>query len=73
MLLAAATEQSVVQLHLMIFNSSAGAGGFLVAIGCKPIAVHVQPQSFSPNPLIAGHIQGLPSDLFEGILSSYEN
>ena len=38
-------EQYVVQLHLMIFKSSAGAGGFLVAIGCNPVAVHVQPHS----------------------------
>ena len=40
-----AVPQSVVQLHLMIFKSSAGAGGIFVSTGCNPVSLRTHPHS----------------------------
>ena len=40
-----AVPQSVVQLHLMIFKSSAGAGGISVSTGCNPVSLRTHPHS----------------------------
>ena len=42
-----AVPQSVVQLHLMIFKSSAGAGGISVSTGCNPVSLRTHPHSFA--------------------------
>ena len=40
-----AVAQSVVQLHRIIFKSSAGAGGISISIGCNPVSLRTHPHS----------------------------